>query len=240
MTPTADKIAILLNGPKYCGKDTAASALLQAFGEDSAIFRFTVPVKDETHRRYGLDVAYDHFEDQKVKDLPMECFGGLSPREAYIKVGNELRAEHGPDIVTEMLCERIRASGVPIVVNPDCGGDGEAEGIVEELGYDRVIVFRIHKEGHDYTGDSRNWVTSEKVRKIDIVNVAGQVADYVSTVVQISEMFRNSVLAMEATAWADAIVRDMTEDERLEMQGITEGMHDRARAIMTEKSRKFG
>jgi hypothetical protein len=193
MNSTPEKIAILLNGPKYCGKDTAAAALLKVFGDASAIFRFTVPVKEETHRRYGLDVPYDHYEDQSVKDAPLPEFGGLSPRQAYIKVGDELRAQHGPDIVTTMLCDRIRDSSVPIVVNPDCGGDGEAEGLVEELGFDRVIVFRIHKEGHDYAGDSRNWVTSDKVRKIDITNVEGKVEDYLSTVVQIAEMFRTSV-----------------------------------------------
>lgn len=229
-----------MNGPKYCGKDTAASALVKTFGAESAIFRFTVPVKEETHRRYGLDVPFDHFEDKNVKDAPMAEFGGLSPRQAYIKVGDELRDEHGPDIVTAMLCDRIRASDVPIVVNPDCGGDGEAEGIVEELGYDRVIVFRIHKEGHDYEGDSRYWVTSDKVRKIDIVNVEGNVSDYVSTVVQISEMFRNSVLAMEASEIANAIVGDMSEDERAEMEELTTGMHARAREIISGRERKFG
>lgn len=240
MTPSAAKIAILLNGPKYCGKDTAASALLEAFGSEAAIFRFTVPVKEETHRRYGLDVAYDHYEDQSVKDAPLPEFGGLSPRQAYIKVGDELRAEHGPDIVTRMLCDNISRSPVPVVVNPDCGGDGEAEGIVNLLGYDRVIVFRIHKEGHDYAGDSRSWVSSDKVRKIDIVNVAGQVADYLSTVRHIAEMFRNSVLALEASGVADAICRDMTDAERAEMEGLTAGMHARAMEIMAGRGRRFG
>lgn len=240
MTPSAAKIAILLNGPKYCGKDTAATALLEAFGAEASIFRFTVPVKEETHRRYGLDVAYDHYEDQSVKDAPLPEFGGLSPRQAYIKVGDELRAEHGPDIVTRMLCDNISRSPVPVVVNPDCGGDGEAEGIVNLLGYDRVIVFRIHKEGHDYAGDSRSWVSSDKVRKIDIVNVAGQVADYLSTVRHIAEMFHNSVLALEASGVADAICRDMTDAERAEMEGLTAGMHARAMEIMAGRGRRFG
>jgi hypothetical protein len=213
MTPIASKIAILLNGPKYCGKDTAAGALIDAFGSEAAMFRFTVPVKDETHRRYDLEVAYDHFEDQSIKDAPLPEFGGLSPRQAYIKVGDELRAKHGPDIVTRMLCDRIASSSIPIIVNPDCGGDGEAEGIVNLLGYENVIVFRIHKEGHDYAGDSRNWVTSDKVRKIDIVNVAGQVTDYLSTVRHIAEMFRNSALAVEASDVVTAFRRDISNGE---------------------------
>lgn len=237
MTSTGGRIAILLNGPKYCGKDTAAAALLRAFGAESAIFRFTVPVKEETHRRYGLEVPFDYFEDKSVKDAPMAEFGGLSPRQAYIKVGDELRAEHGPDIVTAMLCERIRQSGVPIVVNPDCGGDAEAEGIVEELGFDSVIVFRIHKEGHDYAGDSRNWVTSDKVRKIDIVNVEGQVADYVSTVVQVSEMFRNSVLRPLRSGSASY---DMTADQMAEMETVTADMHQTAREALSGRQRNFG
>ena len=217
MTPHASKIAILLNGPKYCGKDTAAAALIEVFGEESAVFRFTVPVKEETHRRYGLDVLFDHYEGKEIKDMPLPEFGGLSPREAYIKVGDELRAEHGPDIVTEMLCETIDASGVHVVINPDCGGDGEAEGIARKLGADRVVVFRIHKAGHDYAGDCRNWVTSDAVRKIDIVNVEDQLADYQATVRHIATMFRDSVMAAD----------------------ITTGVHAEARALLAEKPRRF-
>lgn len=235
--PLEAKIAILLNGPKYCGKDTAAAALSEAFDGESAIFRFTVPVKEETHRRYGLDVAYDHYEDKNIKDKPLPEFEGLSPREAYIKVGDELRAEHGPDIVTRMLCENILRSPVSVVINPDCGGDGEAEGIVDLLGYDRVLAFRIHKEGHDYAGDCRNWVTSERVRKIDIVNVADQVADYLSTVRHIAEMFRNSVLALEANNMVDAIYENMSEAQRNEMAGLSEGMYMRAMEIMSSGQR---
>jgi hypothetical protein len=193
MTSLNGKIAILLNGPANCGKDTAADALLDTFGPDSGLFRFTVPVKDETHQRYGLDVSWDHYEDRRVKDTALPEFGGLTPREAYIAVGNDLRAKHGPNIVAEMLCDRIRVSNASIVINPDCGGDSEAESIARELGgYEQVLVVRIHKAGCTYDGDCRNWVTSNNFRKVDVVNVAGQVGDYVSTVVTIAELFRNS------------------------------------------------
>ena len=53
-------------------------------------------------------------------------------------------------------------------------------------------------------------------------------------------MFRNSVLAVEATGIADAICRDMSEAERSEMEGLTAGMHARAFEIMAGRSRKFG
>jgi hypothetical protein len=212
MTPHSPKIAILLNGPKACGKDTAARALLDEFGSEGAVFRFTVPVKEETHRRYGLSVAYDHYEDRSVKDSPLPEFGGLSPRQAYIKVGDDLRAEHGPDVVTKMLCEQIDGSRARVVINPDCGGDGEAEGIAEKLGADRVLVFRIHKEGSSYAGDCRNWVTSSKVRKVDIVNIEDQVSDYVETVRHVATMFRDAVAAADVTRAMHAEARGLLED----------------------------
>lgn len=197
MTTSDDKIAILLNGPKDCGKDTAAAALVDFFGSAAGVFRFTVPVKDETHRRYGLNVAFDHYEDRSVKDAPLPEFGGISPRQAYINVGNELRATHGEDVVARLLCDSIVRSDRPVVINPDCGGDLEAECVAERLGASRVLVLRIHKDGHTYDGDCRGWVVSPKVRKMDIVNVADRVPDYLATVREAARMFRDSTLRLE-------------------------------------------
>ena len=187
-----EKIAILFNGPKYCGKDTAAAELMEFFGTEAGLFRFTVPVKAETHRRFGLDVAYDHYEDRDIKDEPLPEFNGMSPREAYISVGDDLRKEHGPNIVTKMLCDNIVASDVSIVINPDCGGDREADGIAELLDVDRVLVFRIFKEGHTYEGDCRDWVQSPNLNIVDVVNVEGNSSDYVRTVRNIASMFKAS------------------------------------------------
>lgn len=184
-----EKIAILFNGPKYCGKDTATNALVDIFGPQSEVFRFTVPVKEEAHRRYGLDVAYDHYEDRSVKDVPLPEFGGISPRQAYIDVGNELRAEFGQDIVTKMLCGKIGESSARVIVIPDCGTDIEADGIADFLGVERVLVFRIHKDGHTFDGDCRDWVVSTRLRKIDVYNIEGQVDDYTETVGHVATMF---------------------------------------------------
>ena len=192
------KFAILFNGPKYCGKDTAVSGLMDFFQSKAEIFRFTVPVKDETHRRYGLNVPYDYFEDKSIKDKPMPEFGDLSPRQAYISVGNALREEHGPNIVTEMLCDEIRKSSSSIILNPDCGGDNEAEGIANLLGKSRVLVIRVFKEGHTYEGDCRDWVKSPHLNVVDITNVEGRSEEYVSRVVKIVKSFKNSLSTSSA------------------------------------------
>lgn len=181
------KIAILLNGPKRTGKDTAANALVEIFGDRCGVFKFTRPVKDETHARYGIDVPFDHYEE--LKDTPLPEFGGLTPREAYIKVGDEMRAAHGPDIVTELFCENLVKSDTLVVINPDCGGDHEAEGIARVIGADRVVVLRIHKEGHDYRDDCRGWVETDKLVKIDVVNVADEQEAYEEKIRQIGRAF---------------------------------------------------
>ncbi|MNL80069.1 hypothetical protein D3C87_2068160 [compost metagenome] len=53
-------------------------------------------------------------------------------------------------------------------------------------------------------------------------------------------MFRNSVMAVEASGVADAICHDMTDAERTEMEGLTAGMHARAMEIMAGRGRRFG
>lgn len=185
------KIAILLNGPPRAGKDTAVAVLEEAFGPEAETFKFTQPVKDRTHARFGLDCAHDTYEI--LKDTPLPEFGGMTPREAYIDTSRKLKDEQGEDAVRKLFVNTILSSEAQIILNPDAGDDSEAEAVAEALGVENVLVIRISRDGHDFSKDCRTWVTSPALRIADVTNEEGQRKVYESQVVALARSFVESV-----------------------------------------------
>lgn len=174
------KFAVLLNGPPRSGKDTASEALRDVLGNGCELLKFTRPVKDLTHARHGLDVAHDHFES--LKDTPLDAFQGKTPREAYIETGEHERLQNGDDAVAKLFVKSVVASASDVVLNDDVGGDMEAEAVAEALGFDRVLVIRVHRKGRDFSNDCRDWVRSGKLRIHDVQNEEGRRREFQSEV----------------------------------------------------------
>lgn len=180
------KIAIAFNGPPRAGKDTATLVALDIF-DDIAVYQFTRPVKELTHKEWGLDVAFDHYET--LKDTPLPEFGGMSPRQAYIAKSDALKREKGPDVVADLFVEAIVGCNSGIMVNPDCGGDMEAHKIAGVYGYENLLVVRIHKDGHDFSQDCRTWVTDPLFQTHDIKNVQGERREFQSEIAAVIKSF---------------------------------------------------
>jgi len=200
MAVGSSKIAVLLNGPPRAGKDTAIEALREAFGQISEVIKFTRPVKDLTHERFGLNCDHDAYEE--LKDTPLPEFLGMTPRQAYIDTSAKLKAKHGEDVVRRLFVEAVLASNAEIVLNPDAGDDDEAEIVAQRLGFDRVLVIRIHRKDHDFSQDCRTWVTSPKLRIIDIHNNDGERRIFESQVVATAKAFLDEVRAFGPKAYA--------------------------------------
>jgi hypothetical protein len=235
MTSTSEKIGFLLNGPAKAGKDTAAKALAGVLGDRCEVFKITQPVKAHAHKLFGLDVAYDHYE--VLKDIPQPEFGGLTPRQVYINTGNGLRAEFGEDITLRLFVETLARSTTPVVIHGDCGGDLEAEGVADHLGVDRVVVIRVHKEGHDFANDCRDWVSSDRLEVVDIVNVADRQDEFENAVVAVAAEF----VSRYENRPGPAVARDALDDsaERDEMARITAAMADMERAAASQRVKRF-
>lgn len=160
---------LMLNGPPRAGKDTASAAVAAALPFPVAVVKVTAPVKDETHRRYGLRCAHDAFEAHK--DTPLRAFGGLTPRQAYIATSRDLKERFGDDVVCRMLVDAVRETEATLVIVPDLGDRMEAEWLLTLVPDERALLARIHREGHDFSRDCRDWVHLRgPVRQLDIVN----------------------------------------------------------------------
>lgn len=150
---------ILLNGPPGCGKDFAGQILMDLLPK-SVVMKFATEVKHMTHRAYGLgDIEADHFEDHK--DVGIASFRGRSPRDAYIQMSEGfMKPLHGEWIFGHILKNQIlwRSDQFSTAIITDSGFAKEAEVLIREFGADNVQLIRIHREGHDFSSDSRSYL----------------------------------------------------------------------------------
>lgn len=167
---------ILLNGPPRSGKDYAGRAL-RAKVVNSYIFKMARQLKERTHALYGLGedgVCYPHDWYENVKDKPLEDFLGITPRGAYIAVSEMLmKPLHGEDIFGRWLCDDIATSGVDLALVTDAGFQLECETVIERFGADNVTLVRIHRDGCDFSSDSRSYIELDGVQCHDITNDGG-------------------------------------------------------------------
>lgn len=162
---------IILNGPPQSGKDTTG-ALLEAL-TGAARLKFADPLKNNAHAMVGLlGVAADHFEGRK--DERMAIFGGLSPRQFYIRVSEEFikpifGAEHYGKLAVPRVAEQLDM-GRDVVVT-DCGFVPEVMPLVDAfLDHLDVQLWHVRRPGKTFSGDSRSYISVGGVESKSVWN----------------------------------------------------------------------
>jgi len=151
------KKLILFNGPPKSGKDFGAEYVQRTF--DGAILnKFAKVLKEKTHALYGFHWrAHDYYEDCKNK--PHEDFLGLSPRQAYINVSETyFKPVHGDKVFGTLLVKELEKLEWKLAAISDSGFQGEAEVLIDKYGVDNVILIRVHRDGCDFSKDSRDYL----------------------------------------------------------------------------------
>jgi hypothetical protein len=157
---------LLVNGPPRAGKDSFGKLLKENF-QHVYLGSFAWALKVRTHGLYGCPEApAGAFED--VKDAPNPIFLGLTPRQAYIAVSERFyKKEHGDDVWGKILCKSLQwadtqnaEKGVtnPLYVITDSGFAKEARCLIEFYGKADVALVRLHREGCDFSRDSRSYI----------------------------------------------------------------------------------
>jgi hypothetical protein len=179
---------ILFNGPPRSGKDTAAKLMidrtlkLKGGGNYGyAMDRFSMPLKTSLFSLFGTYIGGDLGKEiEATKEKPMALLGGLSFREAQIDLSEKyLKPLYGKDCFGEWLAFRLhkqielseKYNKVSICfLIPDSGFSYEAVPVVEYMGSDNVLLVRMHRDGTDFSNDSRSYIELPDVTTVDILN----------------------------------------------------------------------
>jgi len=165
---------ILINGAPRSGKDSAGAMMLPEMPGQWAVVKFSQCLKERCHLAYGMNAAHDAFEE--VKDQKLDCFLGISPREAYIHFSETwMKQVHGKDVFGQLMIRQLEAMQMQDetlagVIITDSGFKDETVVLVEKYGADAVTVIRLHRQGYNFEGDSRGLldVTDMGVKTYDV------------------------------------------------------------------------
>lgn len=161
-TPT--KI-VLNNGPAGSGKDAAADNIRRNTVKTQHM-EFKKPLFALVKLVYNIsDDEWDEMYTRENKEKPYDVLNGFTPRQALIHMSEDVIKPHfGQDFFGKWIVKDIKryeGYGFRRFVFSDSGFPKEAIPLIEEYGFENVAVFRIMRDGYDYTGDSRSYLKPE-------------------------------------------------------------------------------
>ena len=175
---------IILNGPPGVGKDTIGRALakemphVQLFEFKEAIrwatWRYFVDGHPRRERMLPFHKFKENANDRVMKEKRCVELSGRSPREAMIYVSEKVyKTIFGDDYfgVQAALNVEERLAPGEVAVFTDGGFPAEQQ-VLADRGH-LVHVVRLHRDGFDFTGDSRDYVEWEP--SIDVYLEEGNV-----------------------------------------------------------------
>jgi hypothetical protein len=174
---------ILFNGPRHSGKDTAALYCASRF--NAYHFKMSRPLKDGIKVFFNLsDEEVDYLES--IKTEPSFLLFGSSYVNVQISLSEEwAKKKFGPFVFGNLAANLIRAEikkspNQELYVCSDSGFMTEALPVIDLFGKKNTLLVKIHREGKDFSGDSRSYIDLNGVQTIDIEN-NGNVEEYHQT-----------------------------------------------------------
>lgn len=166
---------ILFNGPPRSGKDTTTDELQRALVYASNVvahkYKFAGPMKRALKAFFDLsDEDFIRLFETKEKDVPQDCFFGLTGRQVLISFSEDWAKKlFGKEVMgllagqqIKSICERYK-NHEPVFVISDCGFPEELEGLAKFYDKDKMVIYRLKRDGTSYEGDSRNWILDDEV-----------------------------------------------------------------------------
>lgn len=163
------KSVVILNGPPFSGKDAGAEHLERLLPNakkrefKSQLIRLTKVI-------HGIsDEQWDELYTREKKELPSDLLDGMSPRQALIKVSEQvIKPNYGKDYFGKFAAKTLEEG---VNVFSDGGFVEEIVPVKDSVGEENTLVVRICREGCSFSGDSRSYLPDGTVNKmIDLHN----------------------------------------------------------------------
>lgn len=215
-TPARPKILVLFNGPPGAGKDTSAALLKNILGEQNEpglaphLFKMSQPLKDGVKALFALtDAQYDEVE--RTKNDPSPLLLGMSFRKAQILLSEEFIKKFWgrKTIFGEMAYPRLVGREETVLISSDTGFSEEVLPLLPlattSAGHLQIVLVHLSRDGHDFSNDSRDYVTVPGVEPISLRN-PGQIDAYREL---LQEMVLPRILGY-ARSWAPENRRELS------------------------------
>jgi hypothetical protein len=166
---------ILLNGPAGSGKTTSAKILSMEF--NIPFMHVAETLKTRTCGLFNTRHEWRWYEDKK--DEPLEDFLGLSPRQAYIFVSEEvLKKKFGQDIIGRLVATQVAHyfafqvsnAHLPVMVLDSFSFIDELRCLKVVTDIRNMLIIRLYRQKHTFENDSRGYIMTENVRTVDVEN----------------------------------------------------------------------
>jgi hypothetical protein len=176
-----DKLNIIwLNGPPKSGKDTCANYIKDKLGTNQCLH---IKLADPINR--ALRGLFSHIDEEtwvelreSKKDVKVNILMNKSLRDSFISFSEDWAKKfYSPDIFGIIASERIRLAvkqnkDIHTVVVSDSGFPEELLAVKKAISNAKHFLIRIHREGCNYTNDSRSYLSNVCETEVDIQNTS--------------------------------------------------------------------
>lgn len=151
---------IILNAPPGAGKDTI-QRMIREYADYIHPGEFKAPMFEIAKSMLGAD-GYSEFirlyDNRETKERPCTVCGNLSPRDFMIWISETvMKPRFGNRVFALRAYENyLSLDHDEVMVFSDGGFPDEVQALVE-FGA-TVKLFRLHREGYDFSGDSRRYI----------------------------------------------------------------------------------
>ena len=162
---------LIFNGPPGSGKDTLGNMLYNFMHKNNYPEVFMQSFKEQLIEIAlvisGLERStWTRFYAQK--ELKRAELGGLSCREYLIKISEKvIKPNFGADYFGKHAADNLL---VGLNIFTDGGFEAELPPIIDKIGVENVVIVRLHRTGHTFKNDSRNYISIPGVACFDIKN----------------------------------------------------------------------
>jgi hypothetical protein len=172
---------ILFNGPRHCGKDTAALYCVKKYGAHH--FKISRPLKAAIKSIFNLDEGtVDYLETIKTQPTPL--LFGKSYVDLQISLSEDwFKQLYGPDVfghlavrdlASHMVLDELAEVNNCLYVCSDSGFAAEASPLVDLFGPENCLLVRVSRPGKTFAGDSRSYIELEGVPTVALSNDGSQ------------------------------------------------------------------
>ena len=150
-----------LSGPPRSGKDTLGSLVadvLREKGVEVEVHALSLPMRLAVYGMLGLDYTVEHYEANKDRPIQVEGDRVTTIRQEMIALSeHHVKPRLGHGWWARALLNRTRLSSGVIIVT-DMGFPAEHDVFAETFGKSHCAWIHVHREGHDFSQDSRSYI----------------------------------------------------------------------------------